>query len=380
MQTGDGLLARLIVHEPISLTTLSELCTAAENYGNGIIEVTQRGSLQIRGLTERSAPDFARVVNQLGIARDGNPPLITTPLAGLDVHEQIDPTALISALVATFRSFEGELSTLGPKVSVLVDGGGRLHLDAISADVRLVALSDSLLQLSLGGTAVDATPVARVTVEEAPQAVMALLRQITALGPTARGRTFVATATRSVPSSRPPADPVGLHTLKDGTFALGFALAFGHTKSVVLRQAVATAANCGVTGIRPAPGRALLAIGLRHIDELREWLTGVGFVVETADPRRQVIACVGSPACASGQLPTRQLAPEVARAIPNWAGTGKVIHLAGCSKGCAHPEPATVTLVGPNRVVLNGRAGDAPHKILSSADLMADLEKLCNDI
>src|SRR4051812_23542149 len=51
MQTGDGLLARIISTEPISVDELCTLCDASLAHGNGIIEITQRGSLQIRGLS-----------------------------------------------------------------------------------------------------------------------------------------------------------------------------------------------------------------------------------------------------------------------------------------------------------------------------------------
>src|SRR5262249_8495219 len=55
MATGDGLLVRLT---PTGTTMPCEafvtLCTAARNCGNGVIEITSRGSIQIRGLTEDS--------------------------------------------------------------------------------------------------------------------------------------------------------------------------------------------------------------------------------------------------------------------------------------------------------------------------------------
>ena len=67
MQTGDGLLVRLIPLEPIDIDKLCILCNAAEEYGNGIIEITQRGSLQIRGLHEASVSAFARIITSLEI-------------------------------------------------------------------------------------------------------------------------------------------------------------------------------------------------------------------------------------------------------------------------------------------------------------------------
>ncbi len=59
MQTGDGLLVRLNpVASGFSPKTLIGLCEAALGHGNGIVEVTARGNLQIRGLTARSAREL----------------------------------------------------------------------------------------------------------------------------------------------------------------------------------------------------------------------------------------------------------------------------------------------------------------------------------
>ena len=44
MQTGDGLLARLMPSGTIALDAMAGLSAAALNYGNRIIEITSRGS------------------------------------------------------------------------------------------------------------------------------------------------------------------------------------------------------------------------------------------------------------------------------------------------------------------------------------------------
>src|SRR5262249_15918568 len=60
MATGDGLLVRLTpTGTTMSCEAFVALCTAARNCGNGVIEITSRGSIQIRGLTEDSVKRFA---------------------------------------------------------------------------------------------------------------------------------------------------------------------------------------------------------------------------------------------------------------------------------------------------------------------------------
>src|SRR5207248_2757261 len=68
MPTGDGLLVRLMPTEPVPLDAFVAFCEAARRHGNGTIEVSARGSLQVRGLTPPSAPLFAAVVAALEIA------------------------------------------------------------------------------------------------------------------------------------------------------------------------------------------------------------------------------------------------------------------------------------------------------------------------
>ena len=434
MQTGDGLLARLILHEPIAISKLSVLCLAAEAHGNGIIEVTQRGSLQIRGLSESSAPMFAQAVTSLEVGVGGGPPFLTSPLLGLDAYEPFVSSALAPSLLSVLNAGQRGLESLGPKVSVLIDGGGKLHLDAISADIRLVAVCDPLgsaqtkrkevgsqrgsatqgplFHLSLAGNAENARHLGYVAMDHAAATVEVLLRMLAGRGSSARARDLVCESVIQelrralggsligdlpansryfgdrqkgrgpVARARAPAEPIGTHHLNNGTLALGFALPFGHTTTAVLRHIAQVAADHGASSIRPAPGRALLAIGLSQsaANRLREAVAAKDFVVDPRDARRHVIACAGAPACASAKLATRQLAPEVARATQGLAGSSRIVHLAGCSKGCAHPGQAAVTIVGPDRVILNGRASDTPYTTISSAGLIADITRLCSDL
>jgi precorrin-3B synthase len=267
---------------------------------------------------------------------------------------------------------------------VLVDGGGNLHLDALSADVRVEATSNFLFKLSLAGDARTASFVGYVSMNRVVASVEDLLRLIASWGPTARARDLVAGLRlgKAPDASRPACEPIGAFLLKDGTFATGFGLPFGHTTAAALRRFAQTAGELGAQAFRAAPGRALVVIGLSltAAEKLRESAARQGFVLDTDDPRRHVIACAGTPACASARLATRELAPQVAQAARLLVGTSHVVHLSGCSKGCAHAGPAAVTIVGPDRVVVNGRAGDTPRATVSSAGLIADIERLCSKL
>jgi precorrin-3B synthase len=177
-----------------------------------------------------------------------------------------------------------------------------------------------------------------------------------------------------------PAEAIGRHPLRDGSIALGIALAFGHAQADALEQLARIAAAYGASSVRPAPGRALLLIGVTEQDaaELASVAEPLGFVVSASDPRRRVAACPGKPACASGLIAARSLAAEVARSLPPARAT-PAIHISGCAKGCAHPAPAALTVVGTERgcgIVRDGTAGATPRYHVDAADLAAEVARI----
>ena len=98
MPTGDGLLVRLHPIGTIPLAAFAELCRAARRHGNGVIEITSRGSIQVRGLSNETAPQFAADIAALDIAADDGVPIVCNPLAGIDAEEIFDSAALAAEL------------------------------------------------------------------------------------------------------------------------------------------------------------------------------------------------------------------------------------------------------------------------------------------
>jgi precorrin-3B synthase len=399
MSTGDGLLARVTPSSPISLDAFVSLCEAGQAHGNGIMEVTQRGSLQIRGLSPTSAPTFARVVAALKpadggmLADEGMPPVLTSPLLGLDPGERIDLRALAPDLLDALRH-RVDMASLGPKVSVLIDGGGRLHMDEVTADLRLRAGNGPAIHLSIAGRAQDSTSLGWLDPRYAIEAIIRVLTAIGHRGPDARAKDFsnaddaqalrlsladiLCAAPVTAPATSPRAELIGTHRLNNGTIARGFALPFGYSEAQALRRLALAAAHCGAASIRPAPGRVLLVIGLpiSAMEELVAAAAGEQLIVQPDDARRHVVACAGAPACNSAMLSTRQLAAQVAEAAGPILDGSITIHLSGCTKGCAHPGAAGLTLVGPDRLVVQGRASDAPQARISPTDFIAGLRGL----
>ena len=135
MMTGDGLLARVPLTAAIAPEQLADLCRLAIRYGNGMIDISARGNLQIRGLSETSAPRLEAEVRALDLPLRDGLAVEVPPLAGEDATEIADPRPLADAISHGARDIKG----LAPKTSVIVDGAGRLTLSGLIADIRLVA-------------------------------------------------------------------------------------------------------------------------------------------------------------------------------------------------------------------------------------------------
>jgi precorrin-3B synthase len=479
METGDGLLVRFAPEDAIAADDFIALCAAARTHGNGTIEITARGSLQVRGLTPRSAPLFARAVASLpsfrgeaqntpsfrGEARRAEHPessnhrqslldsgfaacaaprndsgvsLLVDPLPD-DPDVLIDTTALARELR---RAIADARLALAPKVSVILDGGGRLHLDALSADLRLRAIGPAQaphLSVSVGGDAASAAPLGSIPPGAVADTVVRVLRAIASHGADARAadvlrREGVAAfraacgvgATHASPlhtpaailPPRPAPEPVGTHPLRDGTVALGIALPFGHAHADALAELahfcrprvsgdpvitergwdtgspafagddglrIAGDDGLGIGGtvrLRPAPHRVLLLIGIAPEDAgtLAAKLERLGFITQAGDPRRRIVACPGKGACASGLIAARALAAAIAPSLPP---SNDIVHVSGCAKGCAHPAPAALTIVGTEHgcgIIERGDARALPSRHVAAADIVAESVRLAMNV
>ena len=375
MSTGDGLLARLVVAGPIPLDAFIGLCEAARSHGNGIMEISARGSLQVRGLNSVSAPLFADTVEALGIDFCESVPVLIDPLPD-------DPAALIeshSIAAALRRAIADAALALAPKVSVVIDGGGCISLDALPADIRLRATATSegpRFHVALAGDASTATEVGVITPQEAVDAVLALLSTIAATGIETRAAHLLpprSPALAAIP--QPRAEAIGLHPLNGGACALGVGLAFGHAEAGSLKQLAEIAVAQGARWARPAPDRSLLLGPLGDAAAVSGEARRLGFVTATNDPRRRIVACAGAPACASGLIAARSIAAEIARDVP-LTGEGLAVHVSGCAKGCAHPMPAPLTIVGTEQgcgVIADDTARAKPSTTLDPGQIIAML-------
>jgi len=393
MLTGDGLLVRL--HPPRNTLTPDQLAYVAElasRHGNGQIEISGRGNLQLRGIREAAHPALVEDLLEAGLVdeAEGDGPnrlTLTSPLAGRAAGDLLDAAALAEAVEHAGRSIAG----LPAKFSIAVDGGGALVLDGFTSDLRLRAIAAEELALGLPDE-LWFGPVAR---NDAPALAARLLNSFVAVSGQGSGQirrmrdltpyelSALAISCGLAPMAAPPARskpaPVGLVAERDNRVAVLAGLPFGRTDAAGLRRLGKLARGAGVHEIRLSPWRGFAFYGLSAdaARVLQEALRSEGLIVALDDPRLAVSACTGSPACARGEAPALADAEMLATTMAPLLTDGLSLHVSGCAKSCAHPGSADLTLVGRDGrydVIIDGSASDDHIAHLSLGELVRRLE------
>lgn len=391
MQTGDGLLVRLRpASGGIAPAVLIRIAEAASTYGNGILEVTARGNLQIRGLKPETVEPLTEAVFATGIALATGLAVETPPLSGIDRSEIADARPLAARIRAAVAD-EPQPLALAAKLSVIVDGGGAFDLDAIVADIRLKAVRGGegvLWALSLGGTAATARPVAALPEDKALEAVMILLRRLHAGGTSMRGKDLDASipglSGEALPTVQPGESvrrPAGLHVLPDAQVVAGVGLPFCQVKARDLIAFARAVAEAGMDDIRLAPEHGLLVAGLDDAQAaaLLERARSLGFIVSAEDPANAIALCAGTAGCASAYYDTHALARLMIEQAPALLDGSFMLHLSACPKGCAHPAPALLSVSGASLgygLVVNGSASVSPAAYIAANDVASAVKRL----
>ncbi len=368
MPTGDGLLVR--VKPPgarLTAPATRALAEAAASLGNGVIELTRRGNLQVRGLLPDAVAPFAAAMVAAGLAdrdpeRERRRVVIAPPLAG------DDPGAADAGLAERIEAALAYGPALASKFSIAVDAGGVLAGWPLAGDIVVrIEAGRHWITPGVGPCAPDRIigEVIRLTTEAAGKRLFPLsLRERAGV----RGRAGtnldpdepLAAGAGSAPlRSQNPLTPAlsrrergknGYYPYAGtdcGALALGLPLA--QLDPATLHALAALADRFGGGAIRTSPWRTLLLGRVRAADlpAARAAAHAAGLATDPDDPRLQVTSCIGSPGCASATVPARQDAARLAR-----EGHGP-LHLSGCAKGCAYPGgvPAMVGHAGAYTLV-----------------------------
>lgn len=363
MRSGDGLVLR--VRPRLARLTRAQvlaLCAVAADEGAGLIDLTNRANLQLRGLDEAG---WQRALVRLA-AQD-----LLDEDAGIEARRNVlvapdwQPGDATERIARTLIARLSELPLLPAKFGIAVDAGKAPVLSNDSADLRIERTAGGGLLLRADGRA-QGMPVC---VDSAVSAVLALARWFADSGGLTAGRMrrhraplpAWAQGTLQPAPPRPAIGPggpdglggVGTHRYPAAGTAtatgagLPVCLPFGQVAASTLAQAML---RSGAQAVRLTPWRVMLfeaADAQALASVLPDGLQAATWM--------QVDACAGAPHCTQATVATRALARQLATAV------GSGLHVSGCAKGCARARPAAVCLTGRDGLfdlAFNARPGE----------------------
>ncbi|WP_018917387.1 hypothetical protein [Vreelandella zhanjiangensis] len=369
METGDGWLVR--VRPPLgqlSKVQVLALCDAAETFGNGLIELTSRANIQLRGVSESTWPllmDFlmAHELVSADPTIEQQPQCLLAPgwQVGDDTHQ----------LACLLQARGNELAAMPSKVGIAIDAGELAVLGDTAADFRVERSIDGGLIVRAEGQPCG-TPVG--SIEAAVEHLIRLTHWFVESGGNDAGRMQrhkVPLPAWSPAKMRPASACVSAGEMPGAALALGkhqtgmvYGLPFGRAAAAALRAAVTPAA---VSHVRVTPWRRL-------------WVKGAsepvkGLINDNQDTRLLMDACPGAPYCAQASVATQLLAKRLAPDVKRHS-----VHISGCAKGCARRSSADVCLVGQAgrfNLIVKGGAQSTPVKTgLTETEVVEYLESL----
>ncbi len=430
METGDGWLVRL--HPPGARLTpaqLQRIAALAARHGNGLIEISARGNMQLRGVTAGSHPALVATLlaERLVDEHEGDGPqrlTLVSPLACLPRHceersdeaiqgassasgldcfaslamtrssvqpssspagssDLIDALALAAAIEARGR----EVAGLPAKFAVVVDGGGESSLEAFAGDMRIVATAPGRVVMALA----DRLWFGPLAESEAGAVVAQLLARFAAkraqtpdairrMGDLAVDELAALTdlPATEAPAARPASRRAGLFALGESHAAL-VGLPFGRAEAATLDRLAQASEMLGCPEIRLSPWRGLAFRGLSEANAiaLLDGAAAEGLITRDDDPRLSVQACAGAPACSRAEAPAMADAARLAQVLAPDLAAGLSLHVSGCVKSCARPAASDLTLVGESgryRIVIGGAARDSAVATLDLSALLTRLQ------
>lgn len=366
------------------LTTMQArvIADGAAQWGSGIIEITNRANLQLRGIDSARADALvaALLAADLGPQAPGGDDvrnLLTSPTAGIDIDMIFDTLPLAEKILSLLQ-VRPELHALSPKFSISLDGGERTMALEHAHDIWLAALPDGEhLAFGFAGCAPRAredapalAAVPRARVLELVEAILgsflasarpgqARLRDVLADIPAVE---FLQRVQQRLPFSliqdaslrewrrraAYPSAHIGMHAQRDASLCyVGAAPVLGRIDAAQL-QALAALAEEYRCELRVAPQQSVLLVDVdpSAAPLVAERMHRIGLSCNAHALLTHTIACSGTTGCAKARADTKRDALRLVEWLePRLQGMAPSIHLTGCERSCAAAQCAEFTLL-----------------------------------
>jgi precorrin-3B synthase len=331
---------------------LQVLAHCAAELGNGSIELTSRGNMQLRAVTDTG--ESARRLADIGLlpspSHERVRNIVASPLSGR-VGGTSDVRSLIGSLDVAVCA-ELELADLPGRVLFALDDG-RGDVASLAPDFGVRALAPDRYALLLAG----ADSGVRISAENIIEVLVAAARHFVELRreewrlselPDGPARVLARLGlepggSTDVPGTSDSLTPIGWLPQRDGRVALGAALALGVLDA---RSAEFLAAVDKPMVITPWRSLVLCDLDEDAAESVVRVLAPMGLIFDENSPWIHASACTGSPGCDKSHADVR--ADVTAAVDAGNISPGERQHWSGCERRCGRPKGAVLDVVaGP---------------------------------
>lgn len=341
-EAGDGLLARIRLPGGRLDDEQRRAIVNVAGLGNGVVEITSRANLQVRGLAAGSTDDAAALLAAAGllpsVAHERVRNILASPLAGRHPSSVAAVDDIVDALDRGLCA-DPVIAELPGRFLFGVDDGSGLGMDS-TPDIVLRAEDARMFRLSLAGWPTTIVADAARAVTAALSAARAFIWRCDGawrIADVPDGPRLIAgelgAELGAVELPRVAGLEPGVTVQRDGRLAVTALAPLGSLAPARLRGSVRLSTRRTVTVVDVAAG-----------DEARtaRTLEAAGLLVSASSGWWGLTACSGSGACARAQADVRAAA---ARRADRRAPGARPEHWAACARGCGRPPGVEVCVL-----------------------------------
>ncbi len=394
MRSGDGLLVRVRPRAGMfSIVALRAIAEIAMRFGSGEIDLTNRGNLQIRGVTDETFEGALAALGEAGLLGQSAEAeavrnVVVDPLSGLDPSRAAD----IRDLAARLEDILGQdrrLWSLPGKFGFSFSGIASPRVGDKAADIMISAEGDRFAicldgaedssTIASSDDVIEVTRLLAMAFVELAKNDASFRRMRDAVGRLGGTAIFtMAGLNAAVPSTERDVEKpmsAGVLTRGGGIFAVGVGLPFGRIVAAQLHALCDAAVDADASVVHASTGRILVfpVSDARAASQLLHSAKLAKLITEASDIRLAMDVCPGAPACRNASTDTRRDAQRFADTFSGSLGD-RSVHVSGCEKGCARRSSASFTFVGRDghyELILDGSAGAAQTNEIVRADGIA---------
>jgi precorrin-3B synthase len=342
-QAADGALARVrLPGGGISPEQLEALARAATEFGSPAMELTSRGNIQLRAITDTAS--VAEIAAAAGLlpsqTHERVRNIVASPLSGR-VGGMTDIRGLVTELDEAIQS-EAVLAELPGRFLFGIDDG-HADISGLGADAGAHFLDETAAALLLGGrdtgVRLDRSEIVPALIAVATRFVdnrgkVWRVAELADTAPLLEG--FTVSAEHGAAWQAVDGPPVGWLAQDDGRVTLGAAVPLGVLQARVAEFLAAIGAPMAIT-----PWRSVLVFDLDEgvADTALRVLAPMDLVFDETSPWLSVSACTGSPGCQHSAADVRA---DAAAALDDPADGHR--HFVGCERACGSPPVGQVLI------------------------------------